>query len=176
MLHGTVHVLHKYVKKCCDAVKISSQRFKLAHARCICLNPNWTRELFFMLPSWPKMPGTAEMTSSKLRLGRQHCEIALGRTLLIVSAAGGYKYNPPKHNDQRQKRLESKQIRWSNCRRISYLVIELSEIQPQLLQSVWLANLRIVGCERHWEVDTFVETTSTLFPTFLALHLSQYST
>ena len=48
-----------------------------------------------MLPSWPKMPGTAEMTSSKLRLGRQHCEIALGRTLLIVSAAGGYKYNPP---------------------------------------------------------------------------------
>ena len=28
---------------------------------------------------------------------------------------------PQKHHDQRQKRLESKQIRWSNCRRISYL-------------------------------------------------------
>ena len=59
------------------------------------------------------MPGTAEMTSSKLRLGRQHCEIALGRTLLIVSAAGGYKYNPPKHHDQietKETRIETDQM------------------------------------------------------------------
>ena len=47
----------------------------------------------------------------QLHSGQQHGEIARGRTLLIVSAAGGYKYDPPKHHDQRKKRLESKQIR-----------------------------------------------------------------
>ena len=111
MLHGTVHVLHKYVEKCCDAVKISSQRFKLAHARCICLNPNWTRELFFNAATMAKAAWDSGDDLGQLRSGRQHGEIASGRTLLIVSAAGGYKYNPPKHHDQRQKRLESKQIR-----------------------------------------------------------------
>ena len=41
----------------------------------------------------------------QLHSGQQHGEIARGRTLLIVSAAGGYKYDPPKHHDQR-KRIE----------------------------------------------------------------------
>ena len=45
--------------------------------------------------------------------GRQHGEIARGRTLLIVSAAGGYKYNPPKHHDQietKETRIETDQM------------------------------------------------------------------
>ena len=49
----------------------------------------------------------------QLRSGRQHCEIARGRTLLIVSAAGGYKYDPPKHHDQRETketRIETDQM------------------------------------------------------------------
>lgn len=40
----------------------------------------------------------------QLHSGRQHCESARGRTLLIVSAAGGYKYDPPAHHDQRERK------------------------------------------------------------------------
>ena len=91
--------------------KISLRRFELACARCICFNPNWTKELFFTAATMAKDAWDSGDDLEQLRSGRQHGEIARGRTLLIVSAAGGYKYDPPKHHDQRQKRLESKQIR-----------------------------------------------------------------
>ena len=49
----------------------------------------------------------------QLHSGRQHGEIARGRTLLIVSAARGYKYNPPQHHDQietKETRIETDQM------------------------------------------------------------------
>jgi len=103
MLHGTVHVLHKYVKVLRRS-KISSQRLKLAYARCICLNPNRTKELFFSAATLAKDAWDSGDDLEQLHSGWHHCESARGRTLLIVSAAGGYKYDPPAHHDQRERK------------------------------------------------------------------------
>ena len=112
MPHGTVYVLHKYVEVL-RRNRISSQRYKLAHARCSCLNPNWTRELFFNAATIANDAWDSGDDLEQLCSGRQHGEIARGRTLLIVSAAGGYKYNPPKHHDQietKETRIETDQM------------------------------------------------------------------
>ena len=47
----------------------------------------------------------------QLHSGWHHCESARGRTLLIVSAAGGYKYDPPSIMiREKENRIETDQM------------------------------------------------------------------